>query len=157
MTIIVRRATVADAELLSALNADVQAIHAAALPWRFKPPGPATFPPEEASALLAKPEHLVFIAEVNAEPAGYAYAEAIRRPESSVHYAYDMVYLHHISVWPAYRRRGIGNALLGSVRAAGQDLGITLLSLDVWSFNEGARAFFRRHGFMPYSERLWNR
>jgi hypothetical protein len=32
MSIVVRRATTADAELVSALNADVQALHAAALP-----------------------------------------------------------------------------------------------------------------------------
>jgi ribosomal protein S18 acetylase RimI-like enzyme len=68
-----------------------------------------------------------------------------------------MVYLHHISVRSAFRRRGIGGALLENVRAAGRDVGIALLALDVWSFNEEARAFFRRHGFAPYNERLWNR
>ena len=35
-TVNVRRATVADAATISALNADVQAVHAAALPWLFK-------------------------------------------------------------------------------------------------------------------------
>jgi hypothetical protein len=70
MTIIVRRAIVADAELVSALNADVQAIHAAALPWRFKPPGPESFPPAEASVLLSKSDHLVFIGEVASEAVG---------------------------------------------------------------------------------------
>ena len=44
----VRRATVADAALLSALNAEVQAIHAAALPGWFKPPGVEAFPPAAA-------------------------------------------------------------------------------------------------------------
>ena len=88
MAIAVRRATAADAELVSALNADVQAIHAAALPWRFKQPGPGTFPPSEAAALIARPGHLVFIAEADGEPAGYAYAEVIRRPETVFHHAY---------------------------------------------------------------------
>jgi len=157
MTTIVRRATVADAELISALNAEVQAIHAAALPWRFKPPGPGTFPAAEASTLLARPDHLVFIAEVDSEPVGYAFAEVIRQPETSSRYASEMVYLHHLSVRPAHRRRGVGNALIAAVRAAGKELGIALLALDVWSFNEGARAFFRRQGFTPYNERLWNR
>jgi hypothetical protein len=27
----------------------------------------------------------------------------------------------------------------------------------VWTFNAEARAFFRRHGFAPYVERLWSR
>jgi len=157
MTIEVRRAVTADAEAISALNADVQASHAAALPWRFKAPGPGTFPPTEVAALLTNPGRLVFIADFDATPASYAYAEVIRRPETSSQYANEMVYLHHISVRSEFRRRGIGGALLEAVRAAGRDMGITLLALDVWSFNEEARAFFRRHGFAPYNERLWNR
>ena len=157
MAIAVRRATAADAELVSALNADVQAIHAAALPWRFKSPGPGTFPPAEAAALIARPGHIVFIAEADSEPAGYAYAEVIRRPETAFHHAHESIYLHHISVKPSHRRFGVGAALLAAVRAAGKELGIELLTADVWSFNEGARAFFARHGLTPYIERLWDR
>src|SRR6266478_2115987 len=94
MTTVIRRASATDADLLSSLNADVQAIHASALPWHFKPPGPATFPPAAAAAVLAQPDNLVFIAEIDSLPAGYAYAEIVRRPESSFHYAYEMVHLH---------------------------------------------------------------
>ena len=157
MAIAVRRATATDAELVSALNADVQAIHAAALPWRFKSPGPNTFPPAEAAALIARSGHLVFIGDVDGEPAGYAYAEVIRRPETAFHHAYASIYLHHISVKPSHRRRGVGQALLAAVRSAGQELGIDLLTADVWSFNADAQAFFRRHGLTPYMERLWDR
>ncbi len=41
--ITIRRATVRDTAALSMLNADVQAIHAAALPWWFEPPGLSRF------------------------------------------------------------------------------------------------------------------
>jgi ribosomal protein S18 acetylase RimI-like enzyme len=157
MAAIVRRATLGDADLLSSLNVDVQAIHAEALPWRFKPAGPDTFPPSAAADLLASPNNLLFVAEVDTKPAGYAYAEVIRRPETSFHYSYEMVYLHHISVRAEHRRCGVGDALVAAVRTAGQELGISLLALDVWTFNEDARAFFRRQGFIPYNERLWSR
>jgi ribosomal protein S18 acetylase RimI-like enzyme len=36
-------------------------------------------------------------------------------------------------------------------------MGISLVTLQVWTFNEGAQAFFRRQGFTPYMARLWNR
>src|SRR5215813_9785552 len=157
MTIVIRRAVPADADVISALNADVQAVHAAALPWRFKPPGSETFPPAKAAALLANSNHLGLIADLDGQAAGYAYAEVIRRPETSSQYAYDMIYVHHISVRPEFRRRSVGGALLSAVRAAGRELGIELVALDVWSFNEAAQAFFRRHGFAPYNERLWSR
>ncbi len=157
MSTIVRRATESDATLISALNADVQAVHAAAVPWQFKVPNAASFPPAEVAALIADPDNLVFLAEVASEPAGYAYAEVVRRPETWFSYAFEMVYLHHISVRPAHRRAGVGTALIDAVRAAANGIGIDLLALDVWSFNEDARAFFRREGFSPYNERLWNR
>jgi diamine N-acetyltransferase len=157
MKLTIRTATVADAALLSALNADVQAMHAQAMPWWFKPPGPETFPAAAAAALLARSENLVLIAEVASEPVGYVYAEVVQRPEDSFRYAYRMLYLHHLSVRPAWQRRGIGEALLEPVRKAATERGIALVGLDVWSFNEEARAFFRRQGFVTFNERMWSR
>lgn len=155
MTTAIRRATAADAEVISSLNADVQAIHSAALPWRFKPPGPETFPPAAAAALLAAANNLVFIAEVDACPIGYAYAEIMHRPETQFCYAYDMVYLHHISVNPEHRKLGVGHALIDATRKASSERGIHFMTLDVWTFNEDARSFFRRQGFTPFNERMW--
>lgn len=157
MTLRVRRAGADDAALISSLNADVQALHAAGFPERFKPPGPETLPPAEVADLLRQPGTLAFIAELGTAPAGYVYAETIAQPETSLRHAYEMMHVHHISVRPEFRRHGVGAALLAAVRAAANDAGITLLTLDVWTFNAEARAFFARNGFSAYIERLWSR
>jgi len=68
-----------------------------------------------------------------------------------------MIHLHAISVRPEHRRQGVGNALLEAVRSFGKDQSITLMTSEVWVFNDDARAFFRRNGFSPYTERLWDR
>jgi ribosomal protein S18 acetylase RimI-like enzyme len=156
MNIAIRRAGEADAAVLSLLNADVQSLHASALPERFKPPGRDTFA-TVAGALLTDPGNLVFIAEVDSQPAGYVYAEVLHLPESPLRHAWDEVHLHHVSVRPAFRRKGIASALLDSVRAAAGEIGIDLVTLQVWTFNEDAQAFFRRQGFTPYMARLWHR
>lgn len=155
----IRRATAADADAVSSLNAVVQALHAEEMPWRFKPPGPAAFPPEAAAALIAKPENLIFVADIQmvAATVGYIYAEVLRRDETPFTYAHEMVYIHHISVRPEFREQDLGEALLNAVRAAAAERKIELITLDVWSFNGKARAFFRRNGFRIYNERLWNR
>jgi ribosomal protein S18 acetylase RimI-like enzyme len=157
MTTIVRLAVSADASALTALIADVQALHASALPWRFKPAGPDTLPPSEAVRLIDNPNNRVFIAETDSVPVGYAYAAIARVPESPFAFPYVMLYLHHISVRPEYRRCGAGNALLAAVCDCASSAGIDLIALDVWSFNADARAFFKRHGFAVYNERLWKR
>ena len=149
----VRRATVRDAKRLSALNADVQAVHANALPARFKAAG--SFPKTAAAELLAPTENMVFIGYVGRNPAGYVYAEVIGRPETSLTYAYQAIHVHYLSVGPQHRRKGVGTSLLEAVRAEGLKLGITLVTTDVWSFNDAAQSFFRRRGFTQYVERLW--
>lgn len=156
MTVTVRAATMADAGTISALNADVQEIHAKALPRRFKLPSAETFPLSEALKLLADSQNLFFMAHFSAFAAGYVYAEVIRRPETSRTYAHEMIYIHHISVRPHFQGQGVGKALMNAVQSAGRDLGITTLALDVWSFNEAARSFFVRFGLKQYNERLWN-
>ena len=156
-TVRVRRATVTDATTVSALNADVQAVHAAALPWLFKTASTDTFPATTAAAVLARDDVLVYLAYVEEEPAGYAYAQVRRHPETSFKYAFDEIYLHHVSVRPSLRRRGIGRALLAAVRQAAIDRNIKQLALDVWSFNADAQAFFRRHGFEAYNAAMWQR
>lgn len=155
MEVTIRRANDGDAEIVSALNHDVQAIHAGALPQRFKPPGPDTFPASAVKTLLAKPENILLLAHVGSHAAGYAYAELITRPETAFRYADQMIYVHHISVGQRFRKLGVGRALLDAVRNVGAELGIAALALDVWTFNEEAYNFFRHCGFTPYVQRLW--
>ena len=155
--IIVRRAEADDAAVVASLNADVQAIHAQALPQRFKSPSPDAFSPEHAASLISDPDNLVYLAILDGEPVGYAYAEIAHRPETPFNYAFSMIHLHHISVRPQARRCGVGRALLASVRAEAEKAGIDLITLDVYMFNEAAREFFRREGFSPYVERMWNK
>jgi GNAT superfamily N-acetyltransferase len=49
-------------------------------------------------------------------------------PETPFSYADDLVYLHHISVRPSYRRQGVGRALMDAVRSAARERGITVFA-----------------------------
>ena len=55
MLLEIRAITPEDAGTISALNADVQQIHADAHPRRFKPPGPHAFTEKDAKDLLSNP------------------------------------------------------------------------------------------------------
>lgn len=156
MSITVRRATRTDAALIATLIVDVQKLHAAALPRQFKPVGEVSYA-EDAAAVLAMPERLVFVAYVGEDAAGFVHAETIRQPETSLLYAQQTIYIHAISVRPSYRRRGVGSALMDALRAAGRSLRIERMGLNVWAFNEAARQFFRRQGFTLYCEWLSDR
>jgi ribosomal protein S18 acetylase RimI-like enzyme len=152
----IRRAVDDDGDALSLLSAEIQAMLAEALPLRFKPPAADIFPPEEVIALLGLPANHFFLAEVEGSAVGYVYAAIVKRSETAAQYALEVVYVHHLYVRAAFRRRGIGRALLDAVRAVGAEQGIARLALDVWTFNEEALAFFRGYGLTSYNERLWN-
>lgn len=157
MSITVREADTSDADMISVLNADVQRLHSDVHPWRFKQPGPDSFTADDAADFISRPNRFAYLALEQEDPKGYIVAETRDYPESGRVYAHAMVYVHHISVRPDAQRRGIGEALLNAVKARGKALGITLLALDTWTFNEQALAFFRKNGLVPYNVRLWNK
>ncbi len=56
-------------------------------------------------------------------------------------------FIHHLAVAPAYRRRGIGSALVQSCLAKLRALGIGKCHLFVFHANESAQAFWRAQGW----------
>ena len=151
---VIRPATDEDSETLARLNVAVQSLHAQLVPALFKPPGVHTFDAATMVQLIARPETIMVMAFIGEVPAGYAYAEVRRRPETAYARASRDVFIHHISVESQFRRSGVGSALLEAVSAAGQALGIERLATEVWHANWPATAFFAAHGLVPYSQKL---
>jgi ribosomal protein S18 acetylase RimI-like enzyme len=151
----IRLATVADAETIAELNADVQQIHVDALPDLFKAPAPYAFPPSIIREWLADPATVVYIGMLGEEAVGYIYAEVRLRPETSWQYAMNSIYIHHISVRPEHRGAGYGKKLIDAVKNLAKEKGISWVALDVWSFNTEAKAFFSKQGFTVFNERMW--
>lgn len=152
MPIDIRPAEVADADLISVLNREVQSKHAAALPWLFKNTDLAR---EAAEALLRSDRNLVLIASVGGDPAGYIYAEFRAFRESPLTFPYEALHIHHISVAKTLRRTGIGRALMEHLIDTAKERNVHRLTADFWAFNEEARAFFEGFGLCPYLVRMW--
>jgi ribosomal protein S18 acetylase RimI-like enzyme len=157
MPVEIRATTPDDACTISALNADVQQIHADAHPWRFKPTGPRTFSEKDAKDLLSNPGYFAFLALDEGAPIGYLVGEVVRRPETARLFPHELIYIHEITVRPSARRKGVGRSLLDAAKAHGDSLGISIVASDVWSFNEGALNFFQRNGLVPFNVRLWSK
>ena len=151
----IRKATLADAATISALNATVQDLHAIAHPHIFKPASTGAFPPDEVAAILAEPDTTVFLAVVDGTAAGYVYVSTVRRPETSWRRALAMCTIHHISVDEAFQGRGVGRALIKAAKDLAILEGISRVDLDVWAFNEHARRFFESQGFEVFNTRMW--
>ncbi|PXA83280.1 hypothetical protein DMC25_18185 [Caulobacter sp. D4A] len=145
----IRPAVEDDIPALVALNAVVQALHAALSPEVFKP----KVDPVELAAflrgLLDQPSNRLRVAAVDGAAVGYAWAEVQDRPETPFALARRRLYLHHLSVDPAVRRQGVASALLGSLEDEARAAGLASVVLDAWADNAAAQAFFAAAGYGP--------
>jgi ribosomal protein S18 acetylase RimI-like enzyme len=105
-----------------------------------EPPGfePETFDEDWADVVRDIREGSVFIAEDDAGPVGIA---RVSKPK------HGRSHLNHVYVRPRARRQGVTKALLRACVAEAKEKGARIVSLDVLSTNEPARAVWRRLGF----------
>ena len=61
--------------------------------------------------------------------------------------------IDNVAVAPAYRRRGIGDALVADALARGRALGLAFITLEVRASNAPAIALYERHGFRQVGRR----
>lgn len=149
----VREATRDDLDALTRLNAEVQALHAAERPDFFKVPRPdaiAAWWRDE----LRDPDVSVWIAEHTGEAVGYLLM--ITRERAGNVFCHDRRWceIDQIAVDAAYRRRGIGKALLAHAAADATRRGVEHVELSVWAFNPAAQGAFERAGFRPRTSKL---
>jgi ribosomal protein S18 acetylase RimI-like enzyme len=148
-----RRATTDDAGTIAALNEHVQRLHVEAVPDQFVTVDRAaaeTF----FSTQLADEGNLVWIAELGGHPVGYLYAVEVHRGVNPFATEQHILYIHHLAVDPAVRRRGVGSAMVTAAETYARAHGLSGLRLDSWLFNEEAHAFFRGLGFEPFVTRF---
>lgn len=153
----IRLASQADVDSIAALNVDVQNVHAAALPHIFKAVSDGAFARAYIAECLTDPNSHFFIASLDGDDIGYIYASIVRRPENAYMHPRELIYIHQISVKPEHQGKGCGDLLIRAVRDLAKQHGIDTIALDFWAFNDKARAFFTRQGFVTYNERAWMR
>jgi ribosomal protein S18 acetylase RimI-like enzyme len=153
--VIIRRATLADVELLAELNKDVQQIHADAYPNLFKPPdNTAEIEVDFRTRILADVDGFVLIIEAEREAVGYIYAKTVTRPENAYVYAQKYMLVDQVSIKPAYQSRGYGQKLMDAVRSEAVAQGLHRVLLDMYAFNSNAQQFYAKIGFERVSVRM---
>ena len=60
------------------------------------------------------------------------------------------LYIDDICVDEAARGQGVGRMLFERIRDYARELGAYNVTLNVWSCNPGARAFYEKLGLVPY-------
>src|SRR6187551_3470571 len=145
----IRRATSADLRHIGRLGVLLVAVHHEFDSRRFLAPTPRTR--EGYAGFLAsqleEPDAAVFVAEVNGDVIGYAYAAVESYDYMSLRGPAGV--LHDIIVDAEWRGRGVGRRLLEAALAYAASRGLEQIVLSTAERNDGAQRLFASMGFRP--------
>jgi ribosomal protein S18 acetylase RimI-like enzyme len=111
---------------------------------RFKERVPSD---EEASSLLGRKDIYVWVAKVDAELAGFAYAYVLSRIDGDT-----SVFLYELEVDERFRRRGLGRALVDQARALAERVGALKMWVDTDYDNVAAKHTYAESGGQPAAQ-----
>ena len=145
----VRRAEARDIPAILNLLVQVDMVHHNGRPDLFK--GPATkYSAEELAAILADEETPVFVC-VDEEDRVLGHGFCIMQHSGGqLMVEHTTLYIDDICVDEASRGRGVGRALYEHILSYARGKGCYNVTLNVWSCNPGAMAFYEKLGLVSY-------
>lgn len=142
---LIRRANENDIDFLNKLLYQVAAVHNGIRPDLFKG-GAKKYDDSELKQLLSEDEKPVFVAEENGEKLGYAFCAFQRHRNDGALNDFDALYIDDLCVDEATRGRHVGKALFEHIKRFAREKGCYEITLNVWSGNDSARAFYDKMG-----------
>ncbi len=143
----IRYATAEDHAGFIALEAEIQTQHHLGAPYKFPPTG--VISRDDFLALLQETDERVLVAVEDGEIVGYLQCQLLDHPASYYTYPEKLLYVAVLKVRDSHHRRGIGDALLERATEIAHAFGASRITLEVYTFNEGAARFYERVGFAP--------
>ena len=153
MAVLVRPASEADLDAIVELNRFVQQLHADLHPDDFKQAPDA----DGVRAFFVARLSAIAVAESESAIVGYVWYETQSLPETAFSPAKSRLYVHHLSVAPSARRRGVAAALMRHVERLASVRGLSEIVLGAWAANKVALRFFAAQGFVQTAATLRKR
>ncbi|HVF86496.1 MAG TPA: GNAT family N-acetyltransferase [Pyrinomonadaceae bacterium] len=154
-TPLIRRATIADADLLAELGARTfrEAFAADNKPEDMAAYMAAAFSPEKQAAELGNPRGTFLIAEIGGVAIGYAKLNTGDAPVCVG--GSDPIELARLYVSQEWIGRGVGEALMRECIEEARRAGRQTMWLGVWEHNPRAQAFYRKWNFHVVGEHVF--
>jgi ribosomal protein S18 acetylase RimI-like enzyme len=149
----IRPAARKDIDAMGALWAEFMDFHAERDPWFKRSESGHTRFAEFIAERLEDERSIVLVAETDGEVVGHALAMIAKR--LPVFEPEDYAQIMDVAVAGKHRRSGIGMRLVQEMMRLFRQRGIRRVEVTAAVTNEVATAFWRKMGFVPYTERSW--
>ena len=144
----IRFAQAQDVAGILALLRQVGRVHHEGRPDIFRP-GAQKYGASQVLSLMDKPGTAIFIAVENDAVLGYCFCMLKTHEKDPVIADYKELYIDDICVDEACRGQRIGKALYEAACRYARESHCYNVTLNVWSFNEGALRFYESCGMKP--------
>jgi len=126
----------------------VNRVHVKGRPDLFRPN--TKYDPAQLEAILKDPSKPVFVwCDEKGLVQGYAFCQIKEVKGHALLADHKELYLDDVCVEEKARGKGVGRTLFEACKAFAKEEGCHDLTLNVWEFNEGARAFYEKMGMRP--------
>lgn len=149
MSVEIRRAGAQDVAGVHELLGQVLEVHAAGRPDLFRT-GTRKYTDDELLGIFSNDETPVFVAVEDPEVLGHAFCVLEDHTAENNWQDVKTLYIDDICVSEKSRGRRVGTALYRHVIDYARGLGCHDVTLNVWSCNPGAKAFYEAMGMTPY-------
>ncbi len=153
MSVVIRRAMVDDAGGILDLLMQIESIHQKGRPDLFREHG-TKYTITELFEIMTDAELPIFVAVDGARVVGYIFAIISETKNSTMLVDMKTIHLDDVCVDVSCRGTGIGSMLMEYVTEWAKSVGCTRMDLDVWEFNDGARRFYEKYGFVTQKRRM---
>lgn len=139
----IRKATVADIEVLTGLYQEVSAYMMDGMPEHFCNLDQTPVPDFRAD--IQEDSMTIFVAEINKKVIGYAICSFLK---DITHRKHDRIgYVNSIGVSKGYRGQGIGKKMMLGIESYFKNSAVHRLELGVYNFEGGAYSFYEELGY----------
>ena len=150
---VIRRAVGDDCKKILKLLSEVEAIHQKGRPDIFRVNG-TKFTEDELVRMFTDDMKPIFVADVDGEVMGYAFCVLGEIKDDTMLLDAKTLHIEDVCVDENTRGTGIGGKILDYVLEYAKETGIDRVDLDVWEFNNTARAIYEKHGFKVQKRRM---
>lgn len=148
----IRRAKSGDIAALSELLQEILTVHHEIRPDLFKAKG-QKFSAYELEEILNDPQKFILVYELEGQVVGHLFCEFIEE-EHAVLQKVKTLFIDDLCVKQTVRGQAIGQKLYDYALNLAREEGCHNVTLDVWSDNEGAVAFYQRLGMQAQKVRM---
>ena len=154
MTIIVRKATTNDYNILCELFDEIDALHRDNLPHLFQKPSGSVREQDYYSGLIADENVGLFVAEADGKLVGFVHAIVRDTPAFPVFVPRRYAIVDGIVVKSEFQNHGTGRILMDKMQEWAIAKGATSIELNVYEFNETAISFYEKLGYQTFSRKM---